>query len=947
MRKHLLIILGMLLFQSNLSHGQMMYTPFLQSYCYSTTIQLSIISPPPPNCHYEWWMEDFTNTWGPWGDWGGYLVNLGSSNTIYENSYSFGVVRTYSLYTIDNTTGNVIASDNVVFTSSQSGQNIPYNVISNGCFILQIPDELWFSCPWSMWYKNGIATGYSNPNSGILQDSAWYEFKAKLPCGDTVTTGLIYFPRPSAPSITAQGPTTFCTGDSVTLSANSSVGIDKWYKDGIAIPFSELKTTITVGASGIYTVRNKSGTGGGNNCYLYSNPVNITQDSGAYITGKSQGCNGDSIQLTCTAATTYLWKRNGVSIANSNTQSIWVKQSGSYTVQTTGIICNSSPVKTVTFYQKPSNLSITPGTAQTLCSGSTVTLTVGGNNITSYQWFKNGTSMPGATTATSTFTSTGNYKCEVANSIGCTKTTATVNVQSNPNPTLPQKTVVLQPGNEGIDSYITTDILNSGTNYGNNSTIEVSNWYKHFRTLEYGYLNFDLSSLPDETPIISASLRLFVDTINTTNTNANLPNNLYIRRNTQAWEELTLRWNNSPDSTIFQQTSIPCSTIFSNSYFNANITQMVRHWMSNPIQKFGLLLQLEKHNQTTWIQILSSDYPVAAYRPKLTITYYYADIIPSGILHLCTGNSVTFTTNNGPYTYQWYRNGYPILGATNSSFTAYAAGNYYVRLTSANGCSVKSLSKTVTINGLPQINLTPQSDSILYCSGLPSPTLKVDSLAGYSFQWKLNNTNITGATQSNFSPNLSGWYKVTTTSNCGITNADSIYVNKISNPNAVIGAGGPTTFCLGQSVLLMSNTFPGVSLMWYRGTTYLSNQYQLIATQAGNYYVVQTASNCVDTSNTISVVINCREGDFTSQNMEMDVYPIPASDLLNITLTGTEYFDDIRYELLDLSGKSLLIKDAKGITTELNTAPYSSGIYLIKAFQGNTLLAAKRIIISH
>jgi hypothetical protein len=241
----------------------------------------------------------------------------------------------------------------------------------------------------------------------------------------------------------------------------------------------------------------------------------------------------------------------------------------------------------------------------------------------------------------------GNYKCVVANAIGCTKTTATVNVSANPNPTLPQKTIVLQPGSTGIDSYTTCEFGNFGTNYGNASTIEVSNWYKYFRTAERGYMNFDLSALPDETPIISANLRLYVDTTNKLNANANLPNVLYFRRNTQSWNEQTISWNNAPDSTIFQQTVVPCSTITSKSYFNANIAPLVRHWMSNPSEKFGLLLQLEEFNQLTWLRIFSSDHPTAAYRPKLTISYYYADIIPSGILHLCSGNGVTFTTNSG------------------------------------------------------------------------------------------------------------------------------------------------------------------------------------------------------------------------------------------------------------------------------------------------------------
>lgn len=944
-----LLLLSLLLFNAFIATSQIIQTPTQQDYCTLQSVSFSYTNPAPAGSHYEWLYEDYTMGWSIYGP-NNTSQFITPSFQIYTGA--IGSVCMVRLLTIDDLTGQIISSDSRAIVSSKPVSNIPYMFQSyNSCGALEVPPLLdpFGASPnrWAMWYKNGQATGISSYYYSDPADSAWYEYKVRLTCGDTLTTGLFYFPRPSAPTISAQGATTFCTGDSVVLTASSSVTIDNWYLNGVAITGSTGKASLTVGSSGQYTMRSKFSNGNGTYCYLYSNAVSVTQNPGAYISGLSQACNGDSIQLTCTAASTYQWKRNGANISGGTTQSIWVKQSGNYTVNTTGITCNSSPSKSVTIYLNPSSLSVTPGAAQTLCSGGTITLTAGGNNISTYQWLKNSNVMPGATTATATFTSTGNYKCVVANAIGCTKTTATVKVSSNPNPTLPQKTIVLQPGSTGIDSYTTSDFGNFGTNYGNASTIEVSNWYKYFRTAERGYMNFDLSELPDETPIISANLRLYVDTTNKLNVNANLPNVLYFRRNTQPWNEQTISWNNAPDSTIFQQTVVPCSTITSKSYFTANIAPLVRHWMSNPSEKFGLLLQLEEFNQLTWLRIFSSDHPTAAYRPKLTISYYYADIIPSGILHLCSGNGVTFTTNSGPYTYQWFRNGIAIAGATNSSYSTATAGDYYVRLTAANGCSVKSLTKTVTVNGVPPINLTPSSDSTFYCSGVNSVTLKADSLSGYTFQWKRNNVNIAGATYSTYTPTNSGWYKIKTTSNCGVNNTDSIYVTKVNNPSAAITAGGPTTFCQGQSVVLTSNTYAGMALKWYRGTAYISNTNPYTANVAGNYYVVQTASGCVDTSNTISVVINCREGNFTSEDIDMNVFPVPASNLINITLSGKDDLDDIRYELIDLSGKSLLVQVANGLTTELNTSVYSSGIYLIKAFQGNTLLAAKRIIISH
>lgn len=58
---------------------------------------------------------------------------------------------------------------------------------------------------------------------------------------------------------------------------------------------------------------------------------------------------------------------------------------------------------------------------------------------------------------------------------------------------------------------------------------------------------------------------------------------------------------------------------------------------------------------------------------------------------------MTFSTNVGPYTYKWYKNGVAIAGAnSNAAYTATSAGTYFVMLTDAAGCAVSSIVRTVT-----------------------------------------------------------------------------------------------------------------------------------------------------------------------------------------------------------------------------------------------------------
>ncbi|MBK7967264.1 MAG: hypothetical protein IPK10_19625 [Bacteroidetes bacterium] len=483
-----------------------------------------------PNYGYEWYLEDY-NAFNQFGQ--GFSVFFGSGTSISINTGFYGAGTKVVLYQIDMLTGALISSNWVPMVSSVGNPMVPVYYTYTGCGNLIVPSifDPMTSWPqrWAMWYKNGVATGIqSHIFYNSLTDSAVYEFKVRLTCGDTLTTGPILVDRPSVPTITAQGSTTFCQGDTLIINANSSIAIHNWTKDGVVIPGSSGLTSIKATLSGSYKVQGKYSSGGGTTCYLLSDPITVTVNPGAFITSSvSQACNGDSILLTCTAANSYVWKKNGNVIAGANAQTLWVKTSGQYEVATTGLTCNSSFIKPITFYANPT-VTVNPSSAQTLCSGSVDVLNASGNNIAAFSWLRNGTPLIGANTSTLVLTKSGNYKCVVSNVIGCTKTSPAVSVTNISSTSLPTKTAVLKPAVAGKDSYTTSAFGNFSTNFGNASTLEVSNWYKYFRTAERGYLEFDLSSIPSGSPIVSANLKLWVDTINQLNANANLPNSLLL-----------------------------------------------------------------------------------------------------------------------------------------------------------------------------------------------------------------------------------------------------------------------------------------------------------------------------------------------------------------------------------------------------------------------------------
>jgi hypothetical protein len=82
-----------------------------------------------------------------------------------------------------------------------------------------------------------------------------------------------------------------------------------------------------------------------------------------------------------------------------------------------------------------------------------------------------------------------------------------------------------------------------------------------------------------------------------------------------------------------------------------------------------------------------------------------ASIAPQSNTTFCQGGSVTLQANTGTgYTYEWYKNGVFISGASLSSYIATTSGNYTVKVIDGS-CNATSSAVTVTENTNPTVSL--------------------------------------------------------------------------------------------------------------------------------------------------------------------------------------------------------------------------------------------------
>jgi hypothetical protein len=151
--------------------------------------------------------------------------------------------------------------------------------------------------------------------------------------------------------------------------------------------------------------------------------ANPTSGGAASITTFSSTtfCQGGSVGLFANTGTgyTYQWKLNGSNISGATQSSYVATQSGSYTVTLGGAGSGTSSPVNVTVNSLPA-VPVVTRTGNVLSTGA----------YTTYQWYRNGTLISGATQSSYTVTQTGGYSVRVTNSGGCADTSAALQVNS-------------------------------------------------------------------------------------------------------------------------------------------------------------------------------------------------------------------------------------------------------------------------------------------------------------------------------------------------------------------------------------------------------------------------------------------------------------------------------------------------------------------------------------
>jgi hypothetical protein len=378
----------------------------------------------------------------------------GASGTDYSNAYTVLSYRDTATvfdtlkYTFQNRTTNTYYV--WVKARSRTGTNASFKLwMDNGAkdTIGGIVDTQWF------YYRYKLATTTKIKYTALTEDVN-HVFKIQainkhLEIDEIVLTSdsTLSFPESTticALTVTtnASGPTSFCLGSSVTLTASlTGAGYSYLWSTGATA------ASINVVTSGTYTVTVYDANGCGGTSAGTSVTVNSLPVKPVITIVDNAICAGDSTLIGTTVYTSYSWS------SGNTTQNFYAKNAGFYRV----IVTNASGCVNVSDDKQIDILTalkatIVPKVSQSSCIGDTITATIGQNVIgfTSINWLSIPTTplnytglllrvskearYYGQTTDTSgckSYTDTAYYKfincdtCTAANSINSSEVTST------------------------------------------------------------------------------------------------------------------------------------------------------------------------------------------------------------------------------------------------------------------------------------------------------------------------------------------------------------------------------------------------------------------------------------------------------------------------------------------------------------------------------------------
>ncbi len=478
-----------------------------------------------------------------------------------------------------------------------------------------------------------------------------------------------------------------------------------------------------------------------------------------------------------------------------------------------------------------------------------------------------------------------------------------------------QTTIVLQP-DETTSKDATVWDYQPNENMGAFTDFTANAWTQSGTpSIARSLIDFDLSAIPSNATIISATLSLYYhhSTHTVGHSTISGSNACWLKRITSNWNEMTATWNNQPSTTTLNEVALPTSINDTMDYPNIDVTNLISDIYNNPSTGYGMMLMLQTEQYYRALLFASSGEIDPAKRPKLTVTYN----INTPSSDTCIIIKLNNNNGKGKDATVWDYHPNENLG----TFTDFTANAW-------------------TQSGTPAI---------------------ARSLIDFDLSTLPSNAIITNATLS-----LYYYPSTSTVGHSTISGSNACWLKRITsnwNEMTVTWNNQPSTTTQNEVVLPASinNTmdYPNIDV-----TNLISDIYNNPSAGYGMMLMLQTeqyyrallfgSSNCPDQTkvpilevcyHTIASVPEIK----TLDSYSLSVYPNPAYDAISIDYiladnsSVTIDFYNITGKLIDQINMGYETKGKHNLQYIMKTGLFPSGIYLVKISTNDVILTNKFI----
>lgn len=381
------------------------------------------------------------------------------------------------------------------------------------------------------------------------------------------------------------------------------------------------------------------------------------------------------------------------------------------------------------------------------------------------------------------------------------------------------------------------------------------------------------------------------------------------------------------DAALFQEpviTAEPTNTTIANGgtgsvTVGAAGSEITYKWYNQSSQVVGTGPTLTFSNATSlddgiyWASAFAYGYGVQAYPVQVTVAAPPAFTVQPQSWSVGQGSYVSFgvVTASAPgVTYQWYLNGSPISGATQSSISfsdvqPSNAGIYTVVATNSYGSSTSSAA-VLTVTVLPAApHITSQPVSVTVNQGASvSFSVTANGTPAPTYQWYYNNVGIPGATSATYSiasatlSQAGSYYVLVSNSQGSVQSATATLTETAQVSTAIITgpqsqsvqAGANVTFSAaasGSGTLSYQWSYNGSAIAGATASSYTIDGVQ--PSQSGNYTVTVTGPGGSATAGAVlavsgatgSPVLQSQPQSQTIQSGRTVVFYVSSSDVTN------------------------------------------------------------------